>query len=99
MSERSTSELRPAPKRIEEQSQNAIGRLQAGANQVDVARHMEVCRATTGFVCGVCYNNTGSSRDRPRLGRPRVITPAPPPPPPPLSLSEWFSTIILFDAI
>ena len=32
-----------SPKLTEEQRHNATGRLQAGANQGDVARHMEVC--------------------------------------------------------
>ena len=43
-----------------------------GRTKGDVARHMGVCRASIDRR----YNNTGSTRDRPRSGRPRRSTPA-----------------------
>ena len=65
-------------KLTEEQRRIAIGRLPAGANQGDIARHWggggEVCRATINTFW-VCCNNTGSTYNRPRSGRPREITP------------------------
>ena len=54
----------------EEQRHNSIGRLQAGANEGDVARHMGVCRATTNRLWG-CYN-LRITRDRLMSYRPRM---------------------------
>ena len=52
------------PKLTKEQRHNATGRLQAGANQSDITRHMGVCRATINRLW-VYYNNTGSTKVRP----------------------------------
>ena len=63
--------------KLTEERHNAIGRLQAGANQGDFARYMGVCRATINRLW-VRYTNTESTRDRPRSGRPKETTPSPP---------------------
>lgn len=57
------------------QRNNAIGRLQAGATQQEVARHFGVSRQTISALW-TRYNNTNRVDDRPRSGRPRVTTQA-----------------------
>ncbi|XP_048245276.1 uncharacterized protein LOC125376897 [Haliotis rufescens] len=53
----------------------AIGRLQAGESQSSVARRLNVSQSTISRLA-TRYNQTGTTHDRPRTGRPRVTTPA-----------------------
>ncbi|XP_071105362.1 uncharacterized protein [Haliotis cracherodii] len=53
----------------------AIGRLQAGESQSSVARRLNVSQSTISRLAAR-YNQTGTTNDRPRTGRPRVTTPA-----------------------
>lgn len=55
--------------------ENAIGRLQAGQRQVDVARALNVSQGTISRLW-TRFQQTGSTADAPRSGRPRVTTPA-----------------------
>ena len=52
----------------------AIGRLQAGESQNEVARTLNVNQSTN---CRLCsrFQQTGSTNDRQRSGRPRITTP------------------------
>ena len=62
------------PKPTDDQRHNAIGCLQAGANQGDVDDIWGFAeQLLTGFGCATV---TGSTRDRPRSGRPSATTPA-----------------------
>ena len=54
--------------------ERAIGMLQAGATQVDVARRYNVARITI-YRLWQRYLTTNTTADRPRSGRPRVTTP------------------------
>ena len=62
--------------RLNEESRNrALGMIDGGAGIREVARHFNVDVST--IVClRRLYNTTGSVADRPRQGRPRVLTPA-----------------------
>ena len=53
----------------------AIGRLQAGESFGTVARHLNVHKTTISRLWSR-YNNTNSTNDRQRSGRPRITTPA-----------------------
>jgi len=53
----------------------AVGHLEAGVTVADVARIFNCSRETI-YNLQTRYMNTGSTRDRPRSGRPRVTTPA-----------------------
>ena len=57
----------------EEQSHSATGRLQACANQGDVAQHMGISRATVNSFCA--RYDTGSTLDRAHSNRPRATSP------------------------
>jgi transposase-like protein len=59
----------------EAQRSNAIGRLEASESQTAVARIFNVSQSTI-FRLWDRYQQTGSTRDLPRLGRPRVTTAA-----------------------
>lgn len=54
--------------------EQAIGMLTAGRSQTQIARHFGVARST---ICRLQhrFRQTGSTRDRPRPGAPRVTTP------------------------
>ena len=55
------------------QRENAVGRLQAGQRQIDVARHFHVTQSTISRLLNR-LRATGSVADRPRSGRPRATT-------------------------
>ena len=55
--------------------ENAIGRLQAGQRQADVAHALNVSQSTISRLWNR-FRQSGSTADAPRLGRPRVTTPA-----------------------
>ena len=62
------SRLDPATQHI------AIGRLQAGDSQNEVARTLNVNQSTIPRLWNI-FQQTGSMNDRQRSGRPRIITP------------------------
>ena len=55
--------------------ENAIGRLQAGQRQADVAHALNVSQSTINRLWNR-FRQSGSTADAPRSGRPRVKTPA-----------------------
>ena len=55
--------------------ENAIGRLQAGQRQADVAHALNVSQSTISRLWNR-FRQSGSTADAPRSGRPRVTTPA-----------------------
>ena len=55
--------------------ENAIGRLQAGQRQADVAHALNVSQSTISGLWNR-FRQSGSTADAPRSGRPRVTTPA-----------------------
>ena len=55
--------------------ENAIGRLQAGQRQADVAHALNVSQSTISRLWNR-FRQSGSTADAPRSGRPRVMTPA-----------------------
>ena len=61
------------PRLNEAQRNNAIGRLQAGEARSAVARAFNVSPSTITRLWDR-YQQNGSTRDRPRTGRPRVTT-------------------------
>lgn len=63
------------PRLTEAQRNNAIGHLEAGESQSAIARQLNVSQSTIARLWHR-YQQHGSSRDRPRSGRPRVTTPA-----------------------
>ena len=72
---RISTEVNVTMSKFTEQRQNATERLEAWANQDDVARYMGVCRAVINRLW-MRYNNTGNSLDRPRWGHRKATTPA-----------------------
>ena len=68
-----TVEADNMPRLTEQQRHNAIGRLQGGQTQLQVANALRVSRQTISNLWRR-YNGTGTVRDRPRSGRPRVTT-------------------------
>lgn len=63
------------PRLTEAQRNNAIGHLEAGESQSAVARRLHVSQSTIGRLWHRLQQH-GTTRDRPRSGRPRVTTPA-----------------------
>ena len=61
------------PRLTEQQRHNAIGRLQGGQTQLQVANALRVSRQTISNLWRR-YNGTGTVRDRPRSGGPSVTT-------------------------
>jgi transposase len=59
---------------IEDQRNNAIGRLQAGETQIHVSRVLNVSQSNISPLWDR-YQQQGSTHDRPRSGRPKVTTP------------------------
>ena len=57
--------------------ENAIGRLQAGQRQADVAHALNMSQSTISRLWNR-FRQSGSTADAPRSGRPRVTTPASP---------------------
>ena len=57
------------------QRENAVGRLQAGQSQSRVALALNVSQTTVSRLWSR-FQQTGSTQDAPRSGRPRVTTPA-----------------------
>ncbi len=57
----------------EVQRSEAIGMLRTGATQLAVARYFNCTRITIRKLRDR-YHNTGSVKDRPRSGRPKVLT-------------------------
>ena len=55
--------------------ERALGMLQGGMRTADVARAIN-CNVRTVRCLRQRYRETGQTADRPRCGRPRVITPA-----------------------
>ena len=55
--------------------ENAIGHLQAGQRQTDVAHALNVSQSTISRLWNR-FRQSGSTADAPRSGRPRVTTPA-----------------------
>ena len=55
--------------------ENAVGRLQAGQRQADVAHALNVSQSTISRLWNR-FRQSGSTADAPRSGRPRVTTPA-----------------------
>ena len=55
--------------------ENAIGRLQAGQRQADVAHALNLSQSTISRLWNR-FRQSGSTADAPRSGRPRVTTPA-----------------------
>jgi transposase len=51
-----------------------VGRLHAGHSQNEVARNLNVSQSTISRLWNI-FLQTGSSNDRPRGGRPRIVTP------------------------
>ena len=52
----------------------AFGLLEAGTRVADVARSFEG-NASTIYCMQACFRQSGSAKDRPRSGRPRIKTP------------------------
>lgn len=63
------------PRLSRAQRENALGRLQAGQSQTNVARALHVAPSTISRLWDR-FQTTGSTADAPRSGRPRVTTPA-----------------------
>ena len=63
------------PRLTQIQRENVIGRMQAGQRQSEIARQMHVSQSTISRLWAR-FQNTGSTADAARTGRPRVTTPA-----------------------
>ena len=61
------------PRLTPQQRANAIGRLQVGQTQADVARFFNITQSTISRLWSR-FQATNSANDRPRSGRPRVTT-------------------------
>jgi len=63
------------PRLNQTQRENALGRFQAGQSQSEAARRMNVSQSTISRLWAR-FQNTGSTTDARRTGRPRITTPA-----------------------
>jgi len=68
-----THYLEDMPRLTDAQRNNAIGRMEAGESQSDIAVVLNVTQSTISRLWSR-YQQTGTSRDHPRSGRPRVTT-------------------------